>query len=447
MSDPGPVEPGAPVEGAGGQPETDAPPRRHFWPQSVRVRLTIIATLAFAIAISAAAFGLVRLVHNNLVDRIAETNQQQLNELAAAVQKGNIQPPADSGRQVCGYDPTGQFVCYTSVPHRDGYEAAQREIQTTAGNITLVAQQSTAEINRTVHSVSTVLLFAVPALIALVALAAWYFTGRALRPVEAIRLEAEAITGTTIHRRVPEPATDDEVGRLARTMNAMLDRLEASSQRQRQFVSDASHELRSPLASIRTNLEVALRNSAKADWPAVASRALAEDERMEDTVSELLELAKLDENADGTPLESLPEVDLDELVLDQTEHAYRVPVDTAQVSAGRVHGRRDQLARVVRNLLDNAARHASSRVALQLRTDANTVELVVDDDGPGIRPEDRERVFDRFTRLDDGRARDAGGLGLGLSMVKATVEQHGGTVEISDAPIGGARMLVRLPAV
>jgi signal transduction histidine kinase len=422
-------------------------PRRHWWPETVRVRLTIIATLAFAIAISAAAFGLVRLVHTNLVDRIEETNQHQLSELAAAIQRGELQPPSDSGRDMCGIDiDTGRLVCFSSPPRRAGYDTAQREINTTAGTITLVAQQSTAAVNRTVHSVSTVLLFAVPAMILLVALAAWYFTGRALRPVEAIRLEAEAITGSTMHRRVPEPDTDDEVGRLARTMNAMLARLETSSQRQRQFVSDASHELRSPLASIRTNLEVALRSGERADWPAVAARALAEDERMEDTVSELLELARLDEHEETAPIESLPEVDLDELVLDDTVQQRRVPVDTGRVLAGRVHGRRDQLQRVVRNLLDNAARHASSTVAVGLVTGDDVVELTVDDDGPGIRPEDRELVFERFTRLDDGRARDAGGLGLGLSMVKAITEHHGGTVVIEDAPLGGARLRVRLPA-
>jgi len=421
----------------------EATPRRRWWPQTVRVRLTIIATLAFAITLSLAAFGLVRVVHTNLVDRIAETNQTQLDELQAAVRRGDLQPPPV---REC-YQVPGGYLCSQAHPDRSGVEAAQREIQTTAGNITLVAQQSTAAVNRTVHSVTNVLLVVVPVMILLVALAAWYFTGRALRPVEAIRREAEEITGATMDRRVPEPETDDEVGRLARTMNAMLDRLESSSQRQRQFVSDASHELRSPLASIRTNLEVALRHADRADWPAVAGRALAEDARMEDTVSELLELARLDEVAGPAPLDTLPDVDLDELVLDDTVQERRVPVDTSRVSAGRVHGRRAQLTRVVRNLLDNAARHATSSVAVELRAgEDHTIELTVDDDGPGIPLDDRERVFDRFTRLDDGRARDAGGLGLGLSMVKEITEQHGGTVTVEDAPSGGARLRVRLPA-
>jgi signal transduction histidine kinase len=423
--------------------DDEARPRRRWWPQSVRIRLTIIATLAFAITLSAAAFGMVKLVRTNLVDRIHETNQQQLDQLQLRVNRGELNPQA--GLECVVVDGFVQG-CHRTPPDRSGYEAAQRVVDTEAGRITLVAQQSTNELDRTVNSVSDVLLVAVPAMIALVALAAWYFAGRALKPVEAIRLQAESITGATMHRRVPEPDTDDEVGRLARTMNAMLDRLETSSQRQRQFVSDASHELRSPLASIRTNLEVALRHADRADWPEVANRALLEDVRMEDTVSELLELARLDESAGPVPLGSLPDVDVDELVLDDTVQPRRVPIDTTRVSAGRVHGRREQLTRVVRNLVDNAARHADSRVAVELSTDDAEVVLIVDDDGPGIPVDERERVFDRFTRLDDGRARDAGGLGLGLSMVKVITEQHGGTVSIEDAPLGGARVRVRLPA-
>jgi signal transduction histidine kinase len=412
---------------------------------SVRWRLTLTATLVFGIAFIGAAWGLVHITRTNLVDSIEATQRSQINELVRAYQANEQQAP--QGPMII-VTPNGAVETHRQEP-RDNYVETREVIQIAGHNVTVVAQRSLSEVTATVDKLRNIMYFAVPALIALVALAAWYFTGRALRPVEAIRAEAEAITGSTIHRRVPEPKTDDEVGRLARTMNAMLGRLDESSQRQRQFVSDASHELRSPLASIRTNVEVALRNPDRTDWNAVAGRVLAEDERMEATVSELLDLARLDELPEGTPIESLPEVDLDELVHDETVRDHRVLISTTRVSAGRVHGRREQLARVVRNLLDNADRHARTMVAIELHNDAEAgeVELTVDDDGPGIPVEDRERVFDRFTRLDDGRARDAGGLGIGLSMVRAIVEQHGGTVTIGDAPIGGARITVSLPAV
>jgi signal transduction histidine kinase len=411
---------------------------------TVRWRLTLIATAVFGVAFVAGAWGLVHVSRSNLVDSIEAAQRSQIKELVRAYNENEQLIP---DQRVVRITPDGPV--YEAVPrHRAGYIETQQVIQIAGHNVTVVAERSLDEVNSTIDKLKTTMYFAVPTLIALVALATWYFAGRALRPVEAIRAEAESITGSTIHRRVPEPKTNDEVGRLARTMNAMLGRLDESSQRQRQFVSDASHELRSPLASIRTNVEVALRNNDRADWGAVAARVLAEDARMEDTVSELLDLARVDEIEGGTPVESLPEVDLDEIVLDETLRDHRVPIDTTRVSAGRVHGRREQLSRMTRNLLDNADRHAKWQVAVALQNnrESGTIEFTVDDDGPGISPNDRERVFDRFTRLDDGRARDVGGLGLGLSLVKAIVEQHDGTIMIDDAPLGGARIIVTLPA-
>jgi signal transduction histidine kinase len=225
-------------------------------------------------------------------------------------------------------------------------------------------------------------------------------------------------------------------------MNSMLDRLEQSAVRQRRFVSDASHELRSPVAAIRAQLEVALRRGDATDWPMVAQHVLEEDERLADAVTELLELARAEEGAHPEHTH----VDLDEVMLGETVLERRVPVDTSRVSAGRVRGSSVQLARAVRNLLENACRHAASKVEVTLTTTQDDVTLLVDDDGPGIAPEDRARVFDRFTRLDDGRARDAGGVGLGLAMVSTIVERHRGSVTIETAPLGGARFVVRLPA-
>jgi signal transduction histidine kinase len=425
---------------------------------SVRLRVTIAAAGLFAVALALASFWLVRSVHDNLADEIEDTNTEQLEAIAAQLERG-VQPdeldlpdpgpgglPAyrvvgPGGRPVDGFPPFGPGQRGGPIPADNPSVRAQRQIETATGRVTVVAERSLDEVDRTVDSVTRVLVVGVPLLVGLVAALTWWLAGRALRPVEAIRAEAAAITASTIHRRVPEPDTDDEVGRLARTMNSMLDRLEEASLQQRRFVSDASHELRSPVASIRTQLEVALRR-ADADWPTVAAKVLEEDHRLDEAVAELLELARAEEGAATEPTD----IDLDEVVLEETRRTYRVPIDTHRVSAGRVRGSGAQLARAVRNLLDNACRHARGHVEVSLEARDGGVQLIVDDDGPGVPADERARVFDRFTRLDEGRARDAGGVGLGLPMVRAIVERHSGTVTVDDAPIGGARFVVRLPA-
>ena len=339
----------------------------------------------------------------------------------------------------------------------------------------LVATAPSSAIGSSVDTLRTTLWWAIPILIALVGVIAWGVTGRALRPVETIRAEVTAITHASLDRRVSEPRARDEVGRLARTMNEMLDRLQDASDRQRQFVSDASHELRSPVAAMRATGEVALAHPTTADWPIVVRRMLSEDDRMEQIVGDLLELARGEQT-------DLPDttVDLDDIALDEVARARRsgIAIQSGTVSAGRVRGSREQLTRVVRNLLDNATRHADTTVRISLGTtdgsapadedgpvpdDARgataaseeseartgaTVVLVVEDDGPGIPVDDRERVFERFTRLDEGRARDQGGLGLGLAMVRTIAERHGGHAVITDATdpvLTGARVVVTLP--
>ena len=421
---------------------------------SVRLRVTIAAAGLFAVALTLASFWLVRSVHDNLTDEIERTNSDQLEEIAEQLASGvrpddlDLPAPGPGGQPAYRVVGPGGRVVEDFPPYggRNGFPdnpsvRAQREVETATGRVTVVAERSLEEVDRTVDSVTRVLVVGVPLLVGLVAGLTWWLAGRALRPVEAIRAEAAAITASTIHRRVPEPDTDDEVGRLARTMNSMLDRLEEASLRQRRFVSDASHELRSPVASIRAQLEVALRRTDP-DWPAVAATVLDEDRRLDEAVSELLELARAEEGAAAEPTD----IDLDEVVLEETGRTYRVPIDTHRVSAGRVRGSGAQLARAVRNLLDNAARHAHAHVDVSLEARDGEVVLTVDDDGPGVPVDERARVFDRFTRLDEGRARDAGGVGLGLPMVRAIVERHSGTVTVDDAPIGGARFVIRLPA-
>ena len=430
---------------------------------SVRFRVTLVATGLFAVALILASFGLVERVRNNLEDEIRKTNNEQLNAVAQQLQRGVDPNSVDVPNRPGGIPsirierrerderddddlnrgPNSPFV---TLPANDPRVRAQRRLTLASGTVTLVAERSLTEVTTTTDRINDSLTLGVPFLIVLMGLMTWWLTGRALRPVEQIRSEAAAITGSTIHKRVPEPATNDEIGRLARTMNSMLDRLEESSQRQRRFVSDASHELRSPIATIRAQLEVAKRRGADADWPAVADRILAEDARLENAVTDLLDLARAEE---GENIDAV--VDIDEIVLTeadryQSSEIVDTTIDTHKVSAGRARGNPAQCTRIVRNLLDNACRHAKSQVAVSLTTEQEFVVLIVDDDGPGIPLADRDRVFDRFTRLDEGRSRDAGGMGIGLAMVRTIADRHGGSVTIGDAPLGGARFVVRLPA-
>ena len=331
------------------------------------------------------------------------------------------------------------------------FEVVTRRVDTPGGKLTVVAGVPVDEVQRSVDAVRRSLVQGLPVLVALVAAVAWVLVGRALRPVEAIRREVEAISASSMHRRVPGPAAADEIGRLARTMNAMLGRLQGAAVRQRQFVSDASHELRSPVAAIRTDVEVALREGEAADWPAVGRSVLVEEDRLERLLADLLLLAAGDEGGGPPPRADAP-VDVGALAAAEGERGRRVPV-TVRVGGDPppppVAGSADALGRVVANLVDNAARHARGEVRVTVEgTAGGGVGLVVDDDGPGIPEADRERVFERFTRLDDARARDGdgtGGAGLGLAVVRSVVTRHGGSVRAEAGPLGGARLVVELP--
>jgi signal transduction histidine kinase len=228
-------------------------------------------------------------------------------------------------------------------------------------------------------------------------------------------------------------------------MNRMLERLERGQERQRRFVSDASHELRSPVASIRQHAELALAHPANVSTGDLARTVLDEDLRVQRLVEDLLLLARMDERtAEARP----QEVDLDDVVFQEVERVRQVDgttIDASGVSAGRVLGDGRRLTRLVGNLLENAARHARSAIGVALVEDGDQVVLQVDDDGPGVPPEHRQRVFERFVRLDEARDRDAGGAGLGLAIVAEVAALHGGEARALDSPLGGARFEVRLP--
>ncbi len=275
----------------------------------------------------------------------------------------------------------------------------------------------------------------------------WLAVGRALAPVSAIREQADVITDTQLGQRVPEPSRTDEIGRLARTINAMLGRLHDSAEAQRRFLADAAHELRSPIASLRAQIETAQRGESTtsvADLPDL----LVETLRMQAMVDQLLLLARSDAGMVGRVRQP---VDLDDAVygvvtaVRADSRRRGVTIDMKHVAAVQVVGDPALLEQVVRNLVSNALRHARRTVRVTLTGTAETAVLTVDDDGPGIAWKHRKRVFERFTRLDDSRDRKDGGVGLGLAIVADIVRAHGGTVEVLDSPLAGARFEVVLP--
>jgi signal transduction histidine kinase len=325
------------------------------------------------------------------------------------------------------------------------YLAVATGAETPQGRRTVVVVRSTESVTEATAAVGGLLAVGLPLLLAVVAVTTWVLVGRALAPVEAIRAEVDAISAAALHRRVPDPPADDEIGRLARTMNRMLGRLEQAQARQRRLVADASHELRSPVATIRQHAEVALAHPDRTGTTELAATVLAEDLRLQRLAEDLLLLTRADEHT--LALRRRP-VDLDDLVFDEARRlrdATGLVVDTTAVSAGRVDGDPAGLRRVLRNLGDNAARHAGGRLAFSVAERDGMVLLAVDDDGAGIPEADRERVFERFVRLDDARARDDGGSGLGLAIVAELVAAHGGTVAVATSPLGGARVAVTLP--
>lgn len=421
----------------------------------MRVRTTAAAVLVVALALLLGGVALVVLVRDSMRDGLESTAEQRADELAEQLETTGLPDPPtaddddeddldDLVWQVT--DATGAVVRSSqSLPFpTDGHLLVTEDATTDGQEYVVSVAVSLDDVEDSTAALLLPLAVGLPVLILLVGATTWVATTRALAPVERIRREAEQITGERLDRRVPEPPSRDEIHRLARTVNQMLGRLQHSRDRQRQFVGDASHELRSPLASIRQTAEVARAHPGALPEGELADAVLEESARMQRLVEQLLLLARADE---GAAVRADHDVDLDDLALAVAKGARRdgLRVDTSGIGPGRVRGDLVSLTQLVQNLVDNAVRHADEVVALTVRDDGSAVELVVEDDGPGIAEEDRQRVFERFVRLDEARARDAGGSGLGLAIVREIVAAHRGTVDVTVSALGGARFAVRLP--
>jgi len=391
---------------------------------SVRLRATIVATVTVALALGVTAAVLVSILRSSLEQSVGAEAERRLAAATRSISMGtdgdrvvitqDMLPPAQT-------DPDVRIMPSPDPSWSEGYATATGEVPVGRGTVTVQSRASLQPVRDALNALWPMLLVGVPVLLLLVAGMTWILFGRALAPVSAIRAKFASITANDLHERVPVPGTRDEVARLARTMNATLDRLERAVERHKRFVADAAHELRSPLATLRTRLELGARQA-----PRLATEALTDVERIQRLAADLLLLARLDA---GEP-PGCDEVDLGQVATEEALRRIdaRVPIRLEVASDVLVRGSRTHLARMIGNLLDNAVRHAESAVTVRVAPPAR-VEVI--DDGPGIPPEHRESVFDRFTRLDEARARDAGGSGLGLAIARDIARTHGGTLVVT----------------
>ncbi len=447
----------------------------------VQARLTIAATALVAAGLVAGALVLASVLRHTLFTTLDDSARQRARDVATLIDTGNlpdsipaaggtvlVQVVDDRGR-VRAATPGGDALvpllqggALTAVQRgltrelpgsRIGVSDRLRVVGTRAGTAgdrqTVLVAVSSDEAQRSLRVVGLVLLVGVPVLVAGFAVVCWFLVGAALRPVEELRRGADDITEAGSGARLPEPPTRDQVHRLAVTLNEMLDRLAAGGARQRAFVADAAHELRSPLASMRTQIEVTQAHP-RLDWAKTGPGVLADIERLTRLVDDLLLLARLDDALPRGSSRPGGPVDLRDLAVAAADRprgtsAVRVGDDVAGGSPVLVDVDRDAVLRILDNLLGNAVRYARTATTVDVRRAGNWAELTVTDDGPGIPADQRERVFERFARVDVSRTSASGGSGLGLAIVRQLAESQGGTVRLEDAA-PGLRAVVRLPA-
>jgi signal transduction histidine kinase len=463
--------------------------------RGLRGRVTLIAALGLLVALVAGDLLLLNAVRDSLTRSVDDTARSGATEVVALINANRLPDPvpvaagtvsiqvlSPAGRIVNVSPDADRLVPIVAPPQAAALASGDTAIlvhgapfdmpsllrvavvRATGGELVIAAVPYSSAAD-SLAVVAHALVFGTPVLFIVFAGAIWLAVGSTLRPIALLRRGAARVTGAGVRADLPVPEARDEVRLLALTLNDMLSRLAAAQQRQRSLVSDTAHELRSPIASIRTQLEVALDHPSGQDWASTARDVHADVLRLAQLAEDLLLLARLDEQADlGDTGRRGGLVDLGSLagaVVARYTDA-RVPVTVLPAEPGgssgagadgvaEVAGNPDRLDRMLVNLIDNAVRYAKSTVAVSISCSGQWCELTVTDDGPGIDEADRERAFDRFARLDDARNRcgdEAGGAGLGLAIVRATAQAYGGTAQLEPAPPPGPglRAVVRLPA-
>ncbi|MFI7131141.1 sensor histidine kinase [Nonomuraea sp. NPDC050153] len=446
-----------------------------LFPRSIRARLTMVATLAAAVVFTITAVITLSTAPANLRGAVNTRLELAVRQVASEVQSGEyhtvLQTPSrvqllqvvSARGNVIATSPgvneiptlmrfgadrpekiyTTELTLSRHLAEPEAhYLVMALKVNSPIGPTTVYGAASLTDVDKAIKWVEIMIFLGIPLILLSVAGIAWAVVGAALRPVERVRAEMAEITGQDLSRRVPVPDTGDEITQLAATTNHTLDRLERTVETQRRFVADASHELRSPISALRAQLEVANAYPDDTDWPATGEQALAAADRLAGIIDELLMLARLDAGAAG----ERRVVDLVRVAADQVGRrgSNRVPIVPDLCASAPVHGSPMQLDRLLTNLLDNATRHAATRVDLEVAVEGDKVIVAVTDDGEGIPAPDRERVFERFTRLAGARAKDKGGSGLGLALSRDIATAHGGTLTLADhSP--GARFVAVFP--
>lgn len=446
------------------------------FPSGIRARLTALTALVVALPLLLGVLVIANLLQRSLNGSLVRSTERTASAVAAAVKQsgpgglGSVTSAVTAGTAVQVFDDTGRLAKAYPADARTGGPISREpgtvvqgekrywlpgdvetplivQVGTTydGQRYSIVARSSQESQHEAVSTASKVLLAAIPFLVGAAMVLGWILIGRTLRPVEAIRAQAELITARNLTDRLPVGPIPDEVATLAETMNRMLTRLDTAQTAQQRFVADASHELRSPVATLQAALEIAEHDNRLLNAETIALMG-REAERLNELIDGLLLLTRSDSS--GLALH-LRDVDLDDLA---RSHGARLRATTGRIvqlvaPPVRVSGDVEKLDRVLRNLTDNAARHATSWVGIRTGGDRTHAFLTVEDDGAGIAEADRAKVFERFVRLDESRNREAGGSGLGLAIVAQIVQAHGGTIWVERGARGGAQFTVRLPYV